>query len=259
MGLTETLIFYLLVGISVAVAVLLRDDEISSSERLFRTTTAVVFWPMYVSVLLQKVDKDRATAPHNDNPQPESVPDAMGAGISQVEAELDTALTSLSGWAEGVLAREDAGLLELRATWRFQADRIRELDLLLAQPSFVAVAGDDNQSTGKPGHILRKTEDARRENLERLKSIRSQMHDDLMGTLAWVRELVTMIHLAKFTGAPASRAEELVSQIAAAIEGLSEVSQWQDDSGFRAEAMDSQKDNAAHEPAAIPQAAAREL
>ncbi|MGD9856866.1 MAG: hypothetical protein AB7U20_18110 [Planctomycetaceae bacterium] len=50
------------------------------------------------------------------------------------------------------------------------------------------------------------------------------MHDDLMSTLAWVRELVTMIHLAKYTGAPASRAEELVTQIAAAVEGLHEVS-----------------------------------
>ena len=158
MVLTETLIFYLLVGISIAVAVLLRDDGLSSSERLFRTTTAVVFWPIYVPVLLQKVDKYWATtAPHSGNPQPESVADAMGAGISQVEAELDTALTSLSGWAEGVLAREDAGLLELRATWRFQADRIRELDLLLAQPSFVSVADDAEQSVEKPGHILRKT------------------------------------------------------------------------------------------------------
>jgi hypothetical protein len=35
-----------------------------------------------------------------------------------------------------------------------------------------------------------------------------------------------MIHLAKFTGAPASRAEELVAQIAATVEGLSEVTQW---------------------------------
>jgi hypothetical protein len=52
------------------------------------------------------------------------------------------------------------------------------------------------------------------------------MYDDLMGTLAWVRELVTMIHLARYTGAPASRAEELVGQIAAAVEGLSEVSAW---------------------------------
>jgi hypothetical protein len=49
-----------------------------------------------------------------------------------------------------------------------------------------------------------------------------------MATLVWVRELVSMIHLAKFTGAPASRAEELVSQIAAAVEGLSQLT-WQDE------------------------------
>ncbi len=48
-----------------------------------------------------------------------------------------------------------------------------------------------------------------------------------MGTLAWVRELVSMIHLAKFTGAPAARAEELVAQIAAAVEGISAVT-WQE-------------------------------
>ena len=52
------------------------------------------------------------------------------------------------------------------------------------------------------------------------------MFDDLLATLAWVRELVTMIHLAKFSGAPASRAEELVSQIAAAVEGLREATSW---------------------------------
>ena len=54
-----------------------------------------------------------------------------------------------------------------------------------------------------------------------------------MGTLAWVRELVSMIHLAKFTGAPASRADELVAQIAAAVEGLAEVT-WRDETSARA-------------------------
>ena len=44
--------------------------------------------------------------------------------------------------------------------------------------------------------------------------------------MAWVREVVTMIHLARYGGAPASRAEELVAQIAAAVEGLSEVTEW---------------------------------
>jgi hypothetical protein len=55
------------------------------------------------------------------------------------------------------------------------------------------------------------------------------MHDDLMGTLAWVRELVSLIHLAKFTGAPPSRAEDLVAQIATSVEGLAEVTQWTED------------------------------
>ena len=49
-----------------------------------------------------------------------------------------------------------------------------------------------------------------------------------MGSLAWVRELVSMIHLAKFSGAPAARAEELVAQIAAAVEGLSDLT-WQEE------------------------------
>ena len=75
----------------------------------------------------------------------------------------------------------------------------------------------------------RQSEQARRENLERLRAVRQRLHDDLMGTLAWVRELVSMIHLAKFAGAPASRAEELVAQIATAVEGLSEVTQLTDD------------------------------
>ena len=58
---------------------------------------------------------------------------------------------------------------------------------------------------------------------------------DLLGTLAWVRELVSMIHLAKFTGAPASRAEELVAQIAAAVEGLSALT-WQEETAPRPQA-----------------------
>jgi len=57
--------------------------------------------------------------------------------------------------------------------------------------------------------------------------LRKRAYDDLVGSLAWVRELVSMIHLAKFSGAPAARAEELVAQIAAAVEDLSELT-WQE-------------------------------
>jgi hypothetical protein len=60
-----------------------------------------------------------------------------------------------------------------------------------------------------------------------LRHVREQANTDLATTLESVRELVSMIHLAKFTGAPASRADELVTQIAAAVEGMSEVARWE--------------------------------
>jgi hypothetical protein len=108
------------------------------------------------------------------------------------------------------------------------------MDRLLALPEYVLADEADAglQTTGVTGSSpvgdrLRASQSARRQNIERLGRVRRQAYDELMATLAWVRELVSMIHLAKFTGAPASRAEELVGQIAAAVEGLSEVT-WQD-------------------------------
>src|SRR6202042_1731920 len=74
----------------------------------------------------------------------------------------------------------------------------------------------------------RQSQQTRRANVARLRQVRDRAYDDQMSTLAWVRELVSMIHLAKFTGAPASKAEELVAQIAAAVEGLAQIS-WQEE------------------------------
>ncbi len=72
------------------------------------------------------------------------------------------------------------------------------------------------------------SQEACQENIQRLRLVRQRTYDDLLSNLAWVRELVSMIHLAKFTGAPASRAEELVAQIAAAVEGLSDLT-WREE------------------------------
>jgi hypothetical protein len=70
---------------------------------------------------------------------------------------------------------------------------------------------------------VRASQLAVRQNIQRLRQVRQRTYQGLVETLAWVRELVSMIHLAKFTGAPASRAEELVARIAAAVEGLSAI------------------------------------
>lgn len=229
MGLSQTILFYLVIGAAVAVAVLLRGDRRSRGRDLFQMLLAWFFWPMYLPVLLSSVnvDVDR-TSGTSKSSRPM---DDIATAIAQVEAELESAVSSLDGWAENVLSYEETRFGELRAAWRAQAERIRELDRLLAQPEFVhRDEGAQPSAANDPATSrMSQSEQARRENIERLHHVRRRLHDDLMGTLAWVRELVTMIHLAKFTGAPASRAEELVTQIAAAVEGLSEVSSWREE------------------------------
>ena len=233
MGLTETIIFYALVGIAVAVAVYLRQDAATGGERSFRVATAVVFWPLYVPLLLTQSPSE----PEAPAKLAGDASDEMTRAIAQVDAELDAALSSLDGWAEDVLARETDRIQELRSAWNGQAARIREMDRLLAQPESASQATPTGTACKAPLTTVnatdlidrrRQSELSRQKNIDRLRQVRHQAYDDLMGTLAWVRELVSMIHLAKFTGAPASRAEELVAQIAAAVEGVSAVT-WQEE------------------------------
>lgn len=223
MGLSQTTLFYLVIGAAVAVAVWLRNDRRSLTGELFQSLLVLAFWPMYLPVLLTQTDESRETPlSHRPSPTPR---DDISAAIAQVETELASAVSSLDGWAENLLLDEETRFSELRAAWRVQAERIRELDRLLAKPEFAI----SEPATTSASTRLSQSEQTRRENIDRLRLVRRRLHDDLMGTLAWVRELVTMIHLAKFTGAPPSRAEELVAQIAAAVEGMSEVSGWKDE------------------------------
>jgi hypothetical protein len=231
MGLSETIVFYLLFGTGIAAAIALDRRPEALTGRLFRTVTALFFWPLYVPILLDR-PLTKQPLPTKTHPSCESDIDLYATTIARVDAELESALESLDGWAENVLAHEQDRFAELRAAWRLQAERIRQLDRLLASTQLLGAEpnADPSLSARSSGNVrYRQSEKARHENLERLHAVRQQLHDDLMGTLAWVRELVSMIHLAKFTGAPASRAEELVAQIATAVEGLSEVTQWSDD------------------------------
>lgn len=240
MTFTTTLVFYTLVGLGIAAAVALYRSKGNTYERLFQVVCAVAFWPMFIPLLLRT---DGLVEQRSKLTVPQEPSDELAVSIQQVESELDAALMSLDGWAENVLSHEQDRFAELKSTWRQQADRIRELDQLLARPEFTKAS---NQSLSKrnlaeperdgafgdsveAANRAASSEAARGQNIARLADVRRKLANDLMGTLAWVRELVTMIHLAKFTGAPASRAEELVSQIAAAVEGMSEVTGWRNE------------------------------
>jgi len=218
MTLGQLLILYLLAGGAVAVAVFASPAPRGRAERGFQVATAIAFWPLYLTLLLShrgaEPERICALAPARDE---------LGRAIAQVDAELEAALGGLDGWAEGVLAREKARLDELRTAWAAQAQHVRDIDRLLA-----CITPSDEADEPAASERVRTSRLAIRQNTERLRQVRERTYQGLVETLAWVRELVSMIHLAKFTGAPASRAEELVGRIAAAVEGLSAIT-WQDE------------------------------
>ena len=225
MTLAQVLLLYLMAGGGVAVAVYLSVAGAGFLQRWFQIVSAALFWPLYLPLLLSS-GADRHEADKGEGQSiTTSPPDELSQAIAQVDAELAGALRSLDGWAEDVLAREKDRLHELRSAWGAQARRIWEMDRLLGRaecPPLVASFAADAFSDR-----MRTSQQVICQNRNLLHEVRERTFQDLVGTLAWVRELVSMIHLAKFTGAPASRAEELVAQIAAAVEGLSEMT-WQE-------------------------------
>ena len=216
MRLQETIAFYLLIGMGVAAAMLLNAERRTITDRVFVAITAAFFWPLYLPLLLSPPATAAKLPADNGEPL-----DEMAAAIALVNTELDAALSSLDGWVENVLESERGRLSELRTALVAHAARIRAMDALLASAAPAAIVA------GETSDRRRQSDAARSQNVARLAAVRAKSHDDLMATLAWIRELVSMIHLAKFTGAPASRAEELVAQIAAAVEGISAVAAGQ--------------------------------
>jgi hypothetical protein len=221
MGLSETLLFYVIIGLAVAAAVWMANSD-HQHERLFRTITAVLFWPLYLPILLSP---RHAESPQPAHPIPAPPADELAEMIAEVERELDVVFSGLDGWAEEVLSRERERIDELRTAWNAQAARIREIDAILAKSPQAAPAAGNH---AVPTNAAQRSAWARRENFLRLQQVRTLAHQDLITTLARVRELVSLIHLAKYTGAPASRAEQLVVEIAASVEGLSEVATWRE-------------------------------
>jgi hypothetical protein len=201
-----TLVLYLIVGVAVAVALYLTDRPRPGGERTLRLGTALPFWPFYLPILLSRPSS-----------APISTADEWTRTLTMVERELDLALSALNDWI-GIAEEPRRRVEKLREAWTEQAERLREMDRLLARPEYAA-AEEDPLIAAAPE--VRQSLAARHQNVECLRQVRRKAEADLLASLAWVRELVSRIHLARFTDAPTSRGEEILAALAAGVETLS--------------------------------------
>jgi hypothetical protein len=217
---TPTLVLYLIAGVAVAVAVYLSGDDQRPSQGLPSLILAVPLWPFFVPILLA----GRSTPHGQSSPQSKrTAGDPLSASIDQVQTELDVALKTLGGWAPDVAEKHVGSVGLCGEAWATRYGDLEEMDRILSTleaslPSAYStnITPDSSHLSRDPADLVKPRQEARRHNIQTLRELRGRAYEQLVDSLLRVRELISTIHLLRFTGASASRADELVC----AIEGI---------------------------------------
>lgn len=186
----EVLVFYLLVGLGIAIA-FARTGRASP-------LIAGAFWPLFVPALL--------------------VPTELTAPVTR--GPIDRLREALAAWEP----LPDGGVAALVAAERGLTALTRrrdEVDSLLRQP--------DNDLDGLRRAMLHAgAQDqavyvARVHNLERLTAVRDEAQAELVRALAAIEDLTTRVHLARLNGESTVDVARQLGDLAAAIDGAGEV------------------------------------
>jgi hypothetical protein len=217
MGIVETTVFYLLLGFVTGTAMFLREREALS---LWRCALAVLAWPVFAPLLL-----GGAARP----PTPPAAPNKgdADARLQRAEQGLLAVLAELDGAAAGALKQEVPRIQKLAASLQKLSGRVQDMDRILATPEFDADRASALLSElhargaelSDPRALSLRT---RLRNIERLKSLREGTAELLERSLLKIEEMSSQVLLLRFAVDPEREVAELMRDIAASVEGLSE-------------------------------------
>jgi hypothetical protein len=215
MGLLETSIIYGLVGLAVAAALVLREDQGGVARRAVTFVSGVAFWPVFAPVLF--AGKAR--------PPPQRRATFRGR-IEDAQAQLLEALGRVQGMAE-MVAPEVARVRGLAGSLEAMEERVGEMDEMLATPEFDATVAQtalaDLGRRGIPdGDPRVQSVRSRLKNIERLKTMRERTCEDLERIVLKIEEMISRLQLLKFAGRPDAEVVQLFKEIADSVEEVSE-------------------------------------
>ncbi|MGM0556024.1 MAG: hypothetical protein ACQEVA_06580 [Myxococcota bacterium] len=217
MGVTETIIIYGIIGATVAAAIWLSSaDESSPLDAIVHAA----LWPLFAPSLLEpRAESKPKPARARQRPHAEQ-------RVRKVEAGLLAALEELDGAPEDVLRPEFNRIRGLMDSLDAMAARRDDMRSMLAESQF------DRGLAKARLEELERDPDADRARLEsvrnRIKHIDrlEQMHEalsaDVDRTLLKLEETTSQIRLLRFADSPAEEVSDLVRDITATVEGLSE-------------------------------------
>jgi hypothetical protein len=216
MFISETLPFYLLIGVVVNAA-MPTGARAPAHRRLARSAAHVVCWPFFAPGLLGR-------APALAEPGP--IGSRHRARLLQARARLGAALESLHGLSESLVRPQLEQLEAVMASLDTAGDRLHEMDELLATPEFDAArvasvlaelrAKGVGEGDPRIASLL-----SRQSNIARLRAMHGRTGDELERALLSLEELSSEVMLLKFADNPESKLPRMLGEMASSLRELS--------------------------------------
>jgi hypothetical protein len=219
MGIRETSVIYVILGVVVAAAMALREPRPSAGRIAFLFLAGVPFWPLFAPSLLGGAARREPGTP--------AAPDGFEARIGDAEAQILGALAKVKGGvAGGALAPEEERVRHLSGSLQKLAARFAEIEEMLAAPGFsgerLGARLADLRGRGHGDDPRARSLEARLRDVERLRGMRARTQDDLERALCKMEEITSQMLLLKLAGKPETEVAALIDAIADGVEGVAE-------------------------------------
>ncbi|MFW5967710.1 MAG: hypothetical protein ACOCV2_09345 [Persicimonas sp.] len=224
MGIAETTIIYGIIGAVVAAAMQMTGDEDKTALAQASSFAArLVCWPFFAPLLLSSDAPPPADAAADARP----VHDATAPRIDRAERHLIDALESLDGVAGELIEPQRVRVERLCKALRAMRARLDEMENLLASAEFDEERAEQtlrrlDEQGGAGSEERARSVEARLRNIRRLEKMRADLRADFERAILKAEEISSQLRLLRFADQPQREAAELVDDIAATVDGLSE-------------------------------------
>jgi hypothetical protein len=222
MRITETLLIYLIIGAVVAIA--MPAAQLPAYVRWTRGISHAMFWPFFAPGLLGR------GAPATDiyiDTDPKGHP-ALRPRLYRAKARLLHAIATSTNLSDSILQPQVKLIDAVMASLDTASERLREMDAVLTTPEFDRQRVDATLGelrarglTEAEPRVASLT--ARKDNIERLVSMRAKTSDELERALFTLEAISSRVLLLKFADNPESRLEGLLAEVTESIGDLSSI------------------------------------
>jgi chromosome segregation ATPase len=223
MGIVETFMIYVVIGIVVATAMWTAHCHTLSVPAVFDLITWAILWPFFAPLLFGQA-VPVASPPMSDE-QRHEVKDSR---LHETQQRLVQAIGRLDSLAEGVIKPQLTQIDAMVHSLDVAEHRLQEMEELLHSREFdvaqVDAALHELRSKGYDDEEPRvRSLGARRRNIEQLQTMRDRTRDELARALVKLEEISSQVLLLRFADQPETKLASMLKEVAENVEGLATV------------------------------------